>query len=724
MSIRIDTLRAAADLGAARLQAGGNEQLVGDARRAGFFDFALRRTINAENRATAAMIKEALCAHYGRVRGERLFNRHVGEKGKDLSSVKLRALLLEGDGEITNKAGLVRESVLRRIAMLPNSGPLDGAVLRSVDMVVSSFVRANDVLSQEPLNLPEISQALADVRGEIAKIDELLQELGNLPAAQGAFALQTRIAVQDLRAQLQHQEGLLLQRLLSCPITNGNVNHAIGLMHDAAISFVDDLIARNEVEGNLARLQALRDSLVERKQAALGGNVEPHAKAADARIKMLKNTPDKLGKLVASAVQGMRFTLPAGGGTCSYSAKKIGKMISTAHCGVLNGQAWTTIRREVKACGRTFVSELRPATVLNPSFERTYGGHGVCCHSTTERVHAVNLAQTELKLPGQGQPIFKALRHGVHCAYGLAGIEEREAANDARVNEMLLASLCDKPDLLARALAGEEVSLPITSVSLLTPDGLRSGSDDNETKYLLEQSQAWRRASQGPRQISVVDADGVLRQVTVRPQVILFNFGVNAGAQGRVQGFVGGWFYSDILNRRAMEALLGGTGADTLLGGVVGDFLKRPDVTGQQVHQILDLVRQIKELWNNETYRTRETNPYLLPARLLVLAGMTGQMPAFNCKSGKDRTGQLDVEAKVLVAQIHLLGRVPTLEESASEEYKEIREQVSINGGNHEMQRLNTGLAGFKTKGVSGLRAVYRGKTFTAALGLSEYVHS
>ena len=83
------------------------------------------------------------------------------------------------------------------------------------------------------------------------------------------------------------------------------------------------------------------------------------------------------------------------------------------------------------------------------------------------------------------------------------------------------------------------------------------------------------------------------------------------------------------------------------------------------------------------------------------------------------------MEAKTLAAQMSILGRVPTLDESRSEGYKLVREQMAINGGNHEIQRMNTGLAGFKTKGVSGLDAVYRDEgARRTALGLSEYVHS
>jgi hypothetical protein len=581
-------------------------------------------------------------------------------------------------------------------------------------------------LSQEPLNQPEISQSLAEVRAEIEKLGEQLQELSDLPGELTGFGVQARIALQDLRAQLRHQENLLLERLASCPTTNANVGHAIGIMHDAAIGLVGALLAQTTDPDNRTRLHDLITDLAGRKTAALAGGTDPDAKASGERIKTLGTTPGELTKVISRAVRGMRFAAPEG--LRGYSAKDLGKMMPRAHCAALNAQHWTTVSRTVRVTTsggqREFVSDLRPATTLNPTLRHSYDGHGVCCHSTMERVHANNLVRTELRLPGQLGPVFGALRHGVHCAYGIAGTEAREAANDARVDELLLAALCDEPGLLARALAGERVPLPVTSVSLLTPDGWRGGSDNNETMYLREQTEAWQRASQGPRQLSIRGDDGQMRLVTVQPRVLTFNFGVNAGAQGKLQSIAGGWNISTPMNTRAMTGLLGGTGNDDPIGGAVGAFLSSPGVTDQQISQIRDLTRQIKRLWNNGTYRKNGENPYLLPARLLVLSGMIGQTPAFNCKSGKDRTGQLDVEAKTLAARIQMLGRVPTLGESGNEDYKITREQMSINGGNHEMQRMNTGLAGFKTKGVSGLDAVYRGGALKAAVGLSGHVHS
>ena len=47
---------------------------------------------------------------------------------------------------------------------------------------------------------------------------------------------------------------------------------------------------------------------------------------------------------------------------------------------------------------------------------------------------------------------------------------------------------------------------------------------------------------------------------------------------------------------------------------------------------------------------------------------------------------------------------------------------MAINGGNLEMQRLNTGLAGFKTKGVDGLDALFTDEAREIHRGLSSYV--
>ena len=116
-------------------------------------------------------------------------------------------------------------------------------------------------------------------------------------------------------------------------------------------------------------------------------------------------------------------------------------------------------------------------------------------------------------------------------------------------------------------------------------------------------------------------------------------------------------------------------------------------------------------------------DPYRLPARLAMLGHIMGMMPLFNCKSGKDRTGQMDVACKTLALQIHERGgTLPPLAGPRTNMDRRILHQVAINGGNFEMQRMNTGLAGFKTKHVTGLENLFRDTVLKVQLGLSDHV--
>jgi hypothetical protein len=96
--------------------------------------------------------------------------------------------------------------------------------------------------------------------------------------------------------------------------------------------------------------------------------------------------------------------------------------------------------------------------------------------------------------------------------------------------------------------------------------------------------------------------------------------------------------------------------------------------------------------------------PYKLVSRLAVITDLMGDIPLWNCKSGKDRTGQMDVEAKFLFAKIMLTGVVPEPDADLTEEDVRLLRQIALNGGNHEVQMQNTGMAGFK---LGNVRANY-----------------
>ena len=63
-------------------------------------------------------------------------------------------------------------------------------------------------------------------------------------------------------------------------------------------------------------------------------------------------------------------------------------------------------------------------------------------------------------------------------------------------------------------------------------------------------------------------------------------------------------------------------------------------------------------------------------SRLALVGHLMGETPLFNCKSGKDRTGQLDAEVKSLAAADESGGRVPPPDESM-ETWRPVRSMIA-----------------------------------------------
>lgn len=90
---------------------------------------------------------------------------------------------------------------------------------------------------------------------------------------------------------------------------------------------------------------------------------------------------------------------------------------------------------------------------------------------------------------------------------------------------------------------------------------------------------------------------------------------------------------------------------------------------------------------------------YALTARVLMLGWMAGMTPHFNCRSGKDRTGLVDVEVKFLYYQLtrEMAGySVSRLGEPRQAHEESAWRSILLNGGNHEIQEYNTGYRGSK----------------------------
>ena len=119
---------------------------------------------------------------------------------------------------------------------------------------------------------------------------------------------------------------------------------------------------------------------------------------------------------------------------------------------------------------------------------------------------------------------------------------------------------------------------------------------------------------------------------------------------------------------------------------------------------VMELSKQIKEIYESGSHEDAGHEPYKLASRVAVLSFLLGQSTAFNCKSGKDRTGALDMEIKSLAAKVSV-GEVPQPDQKPTAEDRARKTTYALKTGNLEMQKCNTGMRGYKLFGVP---AVFR----------------
>ena len=358
----------------------------------------------------------------------------------------------------------------------------------------------------------------------------------------------------------------------------------------------------------------------------------------------------------------------------------------------------------------------------------------------------------------------------------------RVQASHDMAREMATAALVSDPEKFRRACDGETVDLELSSISLLTPDALRHAqgklAGDEKTMLRHQTAALEELGGGGPVELPVRDDAGQARTVTANVRVRQFNFGVNAGAvQGIKAGPVSipagapvlrhlmGWGFAMANNDPHLGRLLGPSGASELGGDIVAkvrsmseraaqlgeartrldrqmqeDGPEHPDSAARRselaalpgemdglerdARTLVEAGTQLKSIWANREYRRGGGDPYKMVSRLALVSHLMGETPLFNCKSGKDRTGQLDAEVKFLATVADERGgHLPPVDADMAR-WRAARSDFTMNTGNLEMQQLNTGLPGYKLAGVSGLanmiaddmKPVYRGgSAYTAS---------
>jgi hypothetical protein len=351
---------------------------------------------------------------------------------------------------------------------------------------------------------------------------------------------------------------------------------------------------------------------------------------------------------------------------------------------------------------QTPASELQS---LRTSFQN--GVRGVSCLNTRDKNHATNLWKTEYR-PVEGslaKVSFAGFRHGVLDAYGFKDkAAERKAAGIEKASELVRAAASEMREAVTKTADGQWM-IPMISVSLQT-SGLQG--DD---KMIESQDAAWNALQEQGVEMEGPAPDGSNGPWILKPDCNRFFIGVNPLA-------LGGGYKSAIKKTRLghWESQFGKQNDASLTRLIsqarashskVINALPLNDEKFLRAQLILELTDQISLMQQDRSYQTLDDDPYKLATRVLLLAHLIGSIPSFNCKSGKDRTGVVDVETKALIQSINeniaLHGitsdtkLVPAYGRSRSDNQKSTFGDLHLHGGGLQVSFANTGLMGNKT---------------------------
>lgn len=414
--------------------------------------------------------------------------------------------------------------------------------------------------------------------------------------------------------------------------------------------------------------------------------------------------------------------------------KKLGKTLKELFNAELNQQPWDPIRKtfitvlenakgEVKNCNVTsLITPAKHISGADTSLDYT-DVNGVMCHCTTEEKHSVNLAQSQFfvndERPGSSpKEIFNGIRHAVLSAYGLEKGQRRQDANKARAIETAKAAFLSRPDLIEKALANPNapVTVRMTSVSLLTTTniGCKEGS------MTKDQERAWAAINGQPITVKVKRADNSEVEVTIQPDVTNFTLSSNPP---KMIGFFGGvgfrWVNVQQSNKTAFAKFM------ARVDEFLADNATSSDPEVQKKCQYVSVLRsQLRTIWDAETYMKESGGAYKASARVAVMSYLMGDVPCWNCKSGKDRTGMMDAECKLLALLIEQGRDIPPPGSKMSKNDTQLYRDMVLKSGNLEMQKYNTGLGGYKALGEASTIKRRLGNWLKRAKGASRYAKS
>jgi len=646
----------------AKLTSNSAFQMLGDALKTEF------KTVNG--------LSDAACT----TSVNRAFSQALGKNfnlaraaGLQLTPSMLRQVLSAAQQELYHLQVKVADAFVERMGQPlppgglapaePNFGRAQAVAVQAMDLLEQhafstgaakalkkSLTKLGDKLAhlsrKEPTHAADFERLQAQIKVKTGELDRLI-------ASEGRFA-------DELKA--------------NHPLSEANVKKFVGDWHQSALSVLREIGVPQE------KLAELTPEQLVKKQPTYKDGICTNIK------KVLPKGADDISKAVSKAVKAWAKANLTKDELTAFKAAISGKTPDSPRLSKRLKAARTTLT-EAKTHWPNVTKTFTTLTAAGPvkltstmtsgvhlggkiyGNDRT-GGHTSGDKSTTD---AVNVWQSQLRAE-DGRSIFNAVRHGVCVADKLEG-EERTNAAISRAEGVAKAVFLARPDLLAKAdgTRGTEanpIEFDITNISLL--------STVNEGDLVAGQHGAFEAINGRQAPIKLVMAGG--ETIYIKPKFTMFNFSVNP-----MRCFSG--TTQTKMNEAAFAAF--SSRVDAYLAA-------HPDDPKRDV--IRQLLFEVKEVVDHpQKYQRDSKDLYKASSRLAVLSNLIGEVPTYNCKSGKDRTGQNDVEAKFLATLIEHKMPIPELNAPLTPEQTRIYRDIALESGNLEIQQINTGLGGFKT---------------------------
>ncbi|WP_019002630.1 inositol phosphate phosphatase SopB [Succinimonas amylolytica] len=410
---------------------------------------------------------------------------------------------------------------------------------------------------------------------------------------------------------------------------------------------------------------------------------------------------------------------------------------------------------------KNFRCKLTPAKLMNPALY----GPGVNGNPSTalQSPDLTNCFRSEIS-DEHGKKLFSGYRHGILDSIKVKDDTTRQHNAENKARQLLTTIVNDRfANQIGTATRDHPLEINLTSVNLVNPISVPSFDEKTmalKQMHALESLTRSENGQPGPIRLMINNTE-VWVKVNLRTFISPCNkyshgtFGKfvwdNANSIGKNSESFTKMFGPDFMNRNSSPDRLKSRepfeqqyteftqliSADSDLGKYL-----RKNLSLAEKKKVFVLAHEINILMQNNNFRNKNIDAFELPARLALLNDMIGNVCCYNCKSGKDRTGHMDIITKQLAVKLtrleddnltpneYLTNSSSVMRVLSGQTYSTTNDiqnfdQLVKHSGNLEVHQMNTGLKGSKVNSLPGVINHLGGKElFKFYAGASEYVKS